>query len=175
MLTRRHQKLVIELTRVLAIAVALLMLTVLIITRSQAAFSDTTVNPSNSFASGYRILRSPTLGGPYTQIAELTPRTTVSYVDSAPEGIYYYVGRSFFGSWEAPTATKPPGGLAALIPICALASVSMWTWAAPTPTSPATRTPSSIPGDRRVQESAATLRWGHRLRDTKWRTAPRLT
>ncbi len=52
MLTRRHQKLVIELTRVAAIAVALLMLTVLVVNRSQAAFSDTTVNTPNSFATG---------------------------------------------------------------------------------------------------------------------------
>ena len=64
---------------------------------------------AGTYASGYRILRSPTLGGPYTQIAELTPRTTVSYVDSAPEGIYYYVGRSFFGSWESTNSNETTG------------------------------------------------------------------
>lgn len=52
MFAHRHQKLVIELTRVMAIAVALLMLTVLTVSRSQAAFSDTTDNTGIAFATG---------------------------------------------------------------------------------------------------------------------------
>lgn len=56
MFAQRHQKLVIELTRVMAIAVALLMLTVLTVSRSQAAFSDTTDNPANGFNTGTVVL-----------------------------------------------------------------------------------------------------------------------
>ena len=56
MFAQRHQKLVIELTRVMAIAVALLMLTVLTVSRSQAAFSDTTANTANGFNTGTVVL-----------------------------------------------------------------------------------------------------------------------
>ncbi len=52
MFAQRHQKLVIELTRVMAVAVALLMLTVLTVSRSQAAFSANTVNTANGFTTG---------------------------------------------------------------------------------------------------------------------------
>ena len=64
---------------------------------------------ADTYASGHRILRSSSSGGPYTQIAELTPRATVSYVDSAPEGTYYYVARSFFGSWESTDSAETTG------------------------------------------------------------------
>lgn len=56
---------------------------------------------SDTYASGHRVLRSVTSGGPYTQIAELTPRTTVAYIDSPPAGTYYYVVRAFYGTWES--------------------------------------------------------------------------
>lgn len=56
MFAQRHQKLVIELTRVMAVAVALLMLTVLTVARSQAAFSDTTVNTGSAFSTGTVVL-----------------------------------------------------------------------------------------------------------------------
>lgn len=56
MFAQRHQRLVIELTRVMAVAVALLMLTVLTVSRSQAAFSDTTDNAGSAFASGTVVL-----------------------------------------------------------------------------------------------------------------------
>lgn len=52
MFAHRHQKLVVELTRVMAIAVALLMLTVLTVSRSEAAFSATTDNTGIAFATG---------------------------------------------------------------------------------------------------------------------------
>lgn len=48
----RHRRAVSELTRLVAIAASLLMLTVLVVNRSQAAFSDTTTNSGNSFGSG---------------------------------------------------------------------------------------------------------------------------
>ena len=36
----------------------------------------------DTYATGHRILRSTSPGGPYTQIAEIAPRTTVAYIDS---------------------------------------------------------------------------------------------
>ena len=77
MLARRHQKLVIELTRVAAIAVALLMLTVLIVTRSQAAFSDTTVNTPNSFASGSVVITDDDLGSALFTATGMSPGNPV--------------------------------------------------------------------------------------------------
>lgn len=50
--TLRHRRFFTDIVRLGAIAAALLMLTVLIVTRSQAAFSDTTANPGNTFGSG---------------------------------------------------------------------------------------------------------------------------
>ena len=77
MLTRRHQRLVIELTRVMAIAVALLMLTVLVVNRSQAAFSDTTVNPGNSFAAGSVVLTDDDSGTALFTATAMTPGVPV--------------------------------------------------------------------------------------------------
>lgn len=52
-------------------------------------------------ADGYRLFRSTSPGGPYTQIAEVTPRTTVTHQDTPPYGVYYYVARAFDGSWQS--------------------------------------------------------------------------
>lgn len=56
---------------------------------------------TDTYASGHRVLRSATTGGPYTQVAEVTPRSTETYLDSPAVGTYYYVVRSFDGSWES--------------------------------------------------------------------------
>ena len=63
----------------------------------------------DTYASGHRIMRSSSPGGPDSQIAEVTPRATVSYVDSAPEGTYYYVARSYYGSWESTNSNETSG------------------------------------------------------------------
>ncbi len=63
----------------------------------------------DTYASGHRVFRSPTAGGPYTgaeQIAEVTPRTTEDYPDNPADGIYYYVLRSFFQNWESANSNE---------------------------------------------------------------------
>jgi len=70
---------------------------------------------ADTYASGHRVLRGTATGGPYTQIAEVTPRTTTTYVDSPAAGTYFYVLRSYYQSWESVnsnevSATKTAGG-----------------------------------------------------------------
>jgi hypothetical protein len=60
----------------------------------------------DTYASGYHVQRSTTSGGPYAQIAEVTPRTTTTYTDNPPDGTYYYVVRAFYQSWESATSNE---------------------------------------------------------------------
>lgn len=55
----------------------------------------------DDYASGYRIYRSDTSGGPYALVAEVTPRAATSYTDTPPAGTYYYVVRAFYEAWES--------------------------------------------------------------------------
>lgn len=98
-----------------------------------AAFSAATANPSNTFsadtlqspsgltvawtpavdlswtasastgASGYRILRATSAGGPYALIAQISPRTTTTYTDAPGAGTFYYRVRAYYGTttWES--------------------------------------------------------------------------
>ncbi|NND74655.1 MAG: LamG domain-containing protein [Ilumatobacter sp.] len=71
-----------------------------------SATSDTTITldwtaTTDTYADGHRIFRSTSPGGPYVQIAEVTPRTVETYVDAPPIGTYYYVARAFTTSWES--------------------------------------------------------------------------
>lgn len=53
-------------------------------------------------ATGYLVLRGTASGGPYTQIGTVTPRTTTSFTDlPVLPGTYYYVVRSYYGSWTS--------------------------------------------------------------------------
>ncbi|GAF84577.1 unnamed protein product, partial [marine sediment metagenome] len=56
---------------------------------------------ADTYASGHRVLRGTDSGGPYSQIAEVTPRTTTTYPDSPADGTYYYVARAFYQNWES--------------------------------------------------------------------------
>jgi hypothetical protein len=56
---------------------------------------------TDTYADGHRVFRSSTPGGPYSQIAEVTPRTTTNYADSPAAGTYYYVVRAFSQNWES--------------------------------------------------------------------------
>ncbi len=61
---------------------------------------------ADTYASGHRVLRGTATGGPYTQIAEVTPRTTTTYTESPVAGTYFYVLRSFFQSWESVNSSE---------------------------------------------------------------------
>src|SRR3972149_3071533 len=51
---------------------------------------------SDTYATGHRILRSAVAGGPYSQIADVTPRTTTTYIDGPLlTDTYYYVSRAY--------------------------------------------------------------------------------
>ena len=53
-------------------------------------------------ATGYRVLRGTTSGGPYSEVATIGSRTTTTYQDTVPlTGRYYYVLRSTFDSWTS--------------------------------------------------------------------------
>jgi hypothetical protein len=62
-------------------------------------------------ATGYQVLRSTTSGGPYSQIATVTPRTTTTYQDiPIVPGTYYYVLRTYFGaSWTSVNSNQVSG------------------------------------------------------------------
>ena len=57
----------------------------------------------DAFADGYTILRSTSSGGPYTQIAQVTPQSTTTYQDSNLDcaTTYYYIVRSYFETTES--------------------------------------------------------------------------
>ncbi len=56
----------------------------------------------DTYATGYDVERATVSGGPYTLVATVTPRTTVSTTDApAASGTYYYVLQSYFQSWTS--------------------------------------------------------------------------
>jgi len=56
----------------------------------------------DSRATGYIVLRSTVSGGPYSQIATVTPWTATTYVDVVIGlGTRYYVLQSYYGSWTS--------------------------------------------------------------------------
>jgi hypothetical protein len=56
---------------------------------------------ADTYATGYRVYRGSSSGGPYSPIAEVTPRTTTSYIDTPPAGTHYYIVRAFYQNWES--------------------------------------------------------------------------
>jgi hypothetical protein len=58
-------------------------------------------------ATGYQVYRGTASGGPYSLITTLTPRTTTTYQDTVPlPGLYYYVLKTYFGSWTSVTSNE---------------------------------------------------------------------
>ncbi len=66
--------------------------------------ADATVNwtiTPDTYALGHRVYRATSTGGPYTQVAQVTPRATATDVDSPADGTYYYVVRAYTTNWES--------------------------------------------------------------------------
>lgn len=80
------------------------------------ATSGTTIGLSwtatpKTWATGYHVYRATASAGPYSLIATVTPRTTVSTTDAPADGAYYYTVRAYFQGWES-TAAGPAGATA---------------------------------------------------------------
>jgi len=56
---------------------------------------------TKTWASGYHVYRATASGGPYSQIATVTPRTTLTYADTPADGAYWYTVRAYYQSWES--------------------------------------------------------------------------
>ncbi len=65
---------------------------------------------TDTYASGHRVFRGTASGGPYSQIAQVTPRTTATYVDSPGAGSFYYVLRAYYQSWESVDSSQVSSG-----------------------------------------------------------------
>jgi hypothetical protein len=68
---------------------------------------------ASTYAAGYHVLRGTATGGPYSQIAQVTPRSTVTYADSPSAGTYYYVVRAYFQNWESANSNEATAGVSA--------------------------------------------------------------
>ncbi len=56
---------------------------------------------TKTWATGYHVYRATASGGPYSLIGTVTPRTTVTYLNSPAAGTYYYTVRAYYQSWES--------------------------------------------------------------------------
>jgi hypothetical protein len=56
-------------------------------------------------ATGYIVERATASGGPYSQIATVTPLGATSYVDSPAAGTYWYRLSTYKGNWRSATTT----------------------------------------------------------------------
>lgn len=72
-MTTRHRSLAVNLIRATAIATALLMVTILTVNRSQAAFTATTSNTASSFVTGTVVLTDDDLGVAMFSATGMTP------------------------------------------------------------------------------------------------------
>ena len=65
---------------------------------TSAGLSWTITN--DAYATGYEVHRATVSGGPYSQVATVTPGSATSTTNApAASGTYYYVLRSYFQSW----------------------------------------------------------------------------
>jgi hypothetical protein len=66
-----------------------------LIARGGSSIALSWQSPVDGNAEGYRVLRGTASGGPYVEVAEVTPRSITSFTDNPPAGTYFYVVRSF--------------------------------------------------------------------------------
>jgi hypothetical protein len=71
---------------------------------------------TDTYAAGHSIYRATSAGGPYAQIAQVTPRTTTAFVDSPSTGTYYYRARAYFASWESADSNQVSAAVSAAAP-----------------------------------------------------------
>ncbi|MEY2418398.1 MAG: hypothetical protein QOG90_1078 [Actinomycetota bacterium] len=103
---------------------------------------------TSTYATGTRVLRGSASGGPYSQIALVTPRTTTTYVDYPPgPGTYYYVLQSYYQQWTSANSAQVS---AARTTIAFVQSAT----AAGTTTTTATFTTTPVSGDLLVAVAA---------------------
>jgi hypothetical protein len=58
-------------------------------------------------ATGYRVMRGTVNGGPYALVGTVTSRTTTGFTDlPLVPGTYYYVVRTYFGSWTSANSNQ---------------------------------------------------------------------
>ncbi len=73
---------------------------------------------SSIWASGHRVFRATTAGGPYSQIQQIAGRTTVTYDDVPGVGTFYYVVRGYYdangANWESVNSAESSATIAAL-------------------------------------------------------------
>lgn len=63
-------------------------------------------------ATGHRVYRATSGSGPFTQIAELTPRTNTTHSDSPGTGTWFYEVRAYVGGWESSSSNQASGTVA---------------------------------------------------------------
>jgi hypothetical protein len=51
---------------------------------------------TSGFASGTRVFRATTTGGPYTQVAQIVGASITTYIDNPGVGTFYYVVRAYY-------------------------------------------------------------------------------
>jgi hypothetical protein len=66
-----------------------------------------TASPS-AWASGYRVYRATTSGGPYSPIADVVGQATTTYNDTPGGGTFYYVVRAYYAgsTWVSPETNE---------------------------------------------------------------------
>ncbi len=80
----------------------------------------------NTYATGHRVFRATTPGGPYSQIAQITPRTTVTYDDTPAPGTYYYVVRAYYQSWESVDSNEAEGATSCTVDVSFNSIADTW-------------------------------------------------
>ena len=62
----------------------------------------------DTYAAGYKVLRSMTQGSGYSEIDTVTPYTTITYIDNTVSGgiTYYYVLQSYYQNWTSASSNE---------------------------------------------------------------------
>ena len=71
---------------------------------------------TSTWATGTRVFRSTTSGGPYTQIAQITGLATTTYTDGPGFGTFFYVVQAYYtgngANWTSTNSAQARGGIA---------------------------------------------------------------